>query len=381
MRVTDCRICGGALGDDLILSLGQQPYAGVFPRPGEIVPTGPLDVLRCGRCGLVQLADQFPAEDMFGGAYGYRSGLNASMVRHLSEKARRLGVGDGLWVDIGSNDGTLLNAVGNGWTRVGFDPTAERFRGFYQPGVNPVGSLFSASLFRELYGSRKADVVTSIAMLYDLLDPCGFAREIGEILSDGGVWHCEVAYLPSILSANAFDGVCHEHAMYLRVQDLIRIGKAAGLSISRIELNDVNGGSIAVDFRRGGSSWSAEALARAENEYVLWALDEWQDRVEATRRDVLRAIEGKEVWALGASTKGNVLLSYCGIGPSAVSRAVDVNPEKAGRLTSTGIPIVGEDGSEPADGWLVLPWHFRDGFVARRGVAPLIFPLPRMEVV
>ena len=85
-KIDACRICGNT---DLepVLDLGEQMLTGVFPvRPDQQVTTGPLRLVKCfGRddcCGLLQLEHSYDLGEMYGDNYGYRSGLNASMVAH-----------------------------------------------------------------------------------------------------------------------------------------------------------------------------------------------------------------------------------------------------------------------------------------------------------
>ncbi|MFM7149028.1 MAG: class I SAM-dependent methyltransferase, partial [Gemmataceae bacterium] len=89
--IDKCRICGQS-NLHTILNLGEQALTGVFPRPGETVESGPLELLKCdettGGCGLVQLRHSYTPEKMYGENYGYRSGLNQSMVEHLRRRVR-----------------------------------------------------------------------------------------------------------------------------------------------------------------------------------------------------------------------------------------------------------------------------------------------------
>src|SRR5688572_11792720 len=115
-QIDACRACGN---HDLVLvlDLGEQAYTGIFPRRrDESVPTSPLRLVKCHgaqACGLVQLQQSCDPVTMYGEGYGYRSGLNASMVRHLRSKVQRIlatvAVPErGIVLDIGSNDGTTL---------------------------------------------------------------------------------------------------------------------------------------------------------------------------------------------------------------------------------------------------------------------------------
>ena len=146
-QVTRCRLCGN---EHLVtvLDLGEQVLTGVFPRtPSESITRGPLRLVKCSEsstqaCGLLQLQHSYDLTEMYGENYGYRSGLNASMVGHLHRKIDAivqqadLRAGD-IIVDIGSNDGTSLSRYPASLYRlVGIDPTANKFREFYPPNVD-----------------------------------------------------------------------------------------------------------------------------------------------------------------------------------------------------------------------------------------------------
>ena len=156
--ISRCRICAGT-EFALILDLGEQVLTGVFPRTREAkITSGPLRLVKCmaaDGCGLVQLAHSYDLGEMYGDNYGYRSGLNPSMVRHLHEKVARvlghvdLQPGD-LVVDVGANDGTTLGAYPEsaGADLIGIDPTAAKFRRYYKPHVDLLADFFSAGTLR-----------------------------------------------------------------------------------------------------------------------------------------------------------------------------------------------------------------------------------------
>jgi hypothetical protein len=214
--IASCRLCrSNALVS--VLELGDHALTGVFPQSKtEPVITGPLELLWCSSCTLLQLAHTYAPTAMYGEGYGYRSGLNSSMVEHLARKARGLEVLAGLApadvvLDIGSNDGTLLGSYTTpSLHRIGIDPTASRFAEYYASDVSLVADFFSASAFGEV-SDRPARIITSIAMFYDLDDPVGFASDVRTCLATDGVWHFEQSYMPSMLRSTAYDTVCHEH--------------------------------------------------------------------------------------------------------------------------------------------------------------------------
>jgi hypothetical protein len=344
---------------------------------------------------------------MYGANYGYRSSLNRSMVRHLGEKVNALitrfppAEGD-IVLDIGSNDGTLLSFYPEHLRLVGMDPTAAKFREFYQPRIEVIADFFSAATFAARFGDAKAKVVTSIAMFYDLEDPMGFVGQIMRVLHDEGVWHFEQSYLPAMLARNAYDTVCHEHLEYYGLRQIEWMLGRCGLRLLDVESNDVNGGSFAVTAAKASSSHTpnaaaiAAARAREESErldsldpYRAFEKRVFEHRAKLTALLDRLASEGATVFGYGASTKGNVILQFCGITAARIPCIADVNPGKHGCVTpGSHIPIVSEEEAHARqpDCFLVMPWHFRQNliereakFLARGG--RMIFPLPEIEVV
>jgi hypothetical protein len=199
-----------------VLNLGHQALTGVFPKSSsQPVTVGPLELVWCPSSGLLQLKQSYESSEMYGDNYGYRSGLNQSMVNHLTDKITYLErltplkSGD-VVVDIGSNDATTLKAYrAKGIRRIGIDPTGKKFAEYYPADVTLVPDFFSSVAYRSVE-SKKARIVTSIAMFYDLEAPIEFAQQIESILADDGIWHFEQSYMPSMLRLNSYDTVCHE---------------------------------------------------------------------------------------------------------------------------------------------------------------------------
>ncbi len=402
-----CRVCAS---QELlsVLDLGEHALTGVFPQSvTETVTTGPLELLWCRECGLVQLAHSYDPAEMYGGNYGYRSGLNASMRQHLLRKARGLEAlvdlrPEDTVLDIGSNDGTLLGSYAiDGIRRLGIDPTAARFLEFYPENSEVLADFFSVKAYRSL-SDTPARVITSVAMFYDLERPADFARDVAACLAEDGVWHFEQSYMPSMLRLTSYDTVCHEHLEYYSLEVISRILAEAGLDLIDVRFNSVNGGSFAVTAAPSGSSRSRQDvlvdwLMRQEERLGLRTpgpFREFEERVFRHRNDFVDLVRtlrgsGASVMGYGASTKGNVLLQFCGFTPDDISAIGEVNEEKFGRVTpGTGIPILPEQEVRDAnpDYLIVFPWHFREGIVEReseylRNGGRMIFPLPEIEIV
>jgi hypothetical protein len=406
--IEECRVGGGSHLVS-VLNLGMQSLTGVFPKSAQDpVSQGPLELVWSPQSGLLQLRHSFEPSEMYGDNYGYRSGLNQSMVDHLTHKVRQLerlvtlGSGD-VVLDIGSNDCTLLKAYSAAdITRIGIDPTGKKFKQYYPAEVKLVPDFFSAAAYRSV-SKRPASIVTSIAMFYDLDRPIDFAREVSAVLADEGIWHFEQSYMPSMLRLNSYDTICHEHLEYYSLQVMEKILAAADMKIADVVMNNVNGGSFAVTAVKRGNQ-----RVRSNRPVVDWMLGqedrmglgtpkpfrEFEERVFRHREDLTRLVrsltaDGKKVLGYGASTKGNVVLQFCGFTAADIPAIAEVNTEKFGRVCPGSlIPIVSEQEARAMrpDYFLVLPWHFKDGILRREkeylaAGGKFIFPFPEIEIV
>jgi NDP-4-keto-2,6-dideoxyhexose 3-C-methyltransferase len=407
-KITSCRICGNS-HLERVLDLGEQMLTGVFPREKDAkVTTGPLCLVKCvggdETCGLLQMEYSYDLGEMYGENYGYRSGLNPSMVAHLNNKVKRilglveLRTGD-LVIDIGSNDSTTLQAYpASGPVLVGVDPTGVKFHSYYPPHIQLIPDFFSAALVKARFPEQKAKIVTSFSMFYDLENPMGFMREVHDVLADDGVWVLEQSYMPAMLATNSYDTVCHEHLEFYSLRQIKWMADRVGFKIIDVEFNDVNGGSFSVTVSKSHGDLtvvpSVQKILDNESAKGLDTLEPYHAFAECvvqTKHDLLKFIEtaraeSKSVVILGASTKGNVLLQYCGLTTKEVEFVGEVNPEKFGCYTpGTWIPIIPEQEllAKNPDYMIVLPWHFKDFFVKSKKLSgkTLVFPLPNIEII
>jgi len=388
--------------------MGEQFLTGVFPKsPEEKITKGPLDLIWCSSCGLLQMKHSYNLKEMYGENYGYRSGLNAAMVRHLEHKIHGLErlvklTEKDLVIDIGSNDATSLKAYTGKHRKVGIDPTGNKFKEYYTKDISLIPDFFSAAAFRKLFPNEKAKIITSIAMFYDLERPKDFVRDIKSVLADDGVWHFEQSYMPSMLRTNSYDTICHEHVEFYSFKVVKNILEDCGLGIIDVQMNAINGGSFAV------TACKKESFYKSNTPILQWMLKQeddmgletpkpyrdFEERVFRHRKNLQDLIEslvadGKKIVGYGASTKGNVLLQFCGFTSKHLCCIADVNEDKFGAYTpGTNIPIVSEKEARKMrpDYFFVLPWHFKHGILEREKEfmtqgGKFIFPLPEIEIV
>ena len=407
-EISKCRVAGS---DHLVsvLNLGYQALTGVFPsNSSEPLTSGPLELVWCPESGLLQLRHSYDPSEMYGDNYGYRSGLNQSMVNHLTNKIAylerliSLESGDRV-LDIGSNDATTLKAYkSKGIHRIGIDPTGNKFLNYYPEDIQLVPDFFSADAYFQ-HESERARIITSIAMFYDLEAPLEFVNQIESVLANEGIWHFEQSYMPSMLRLNSYDTICHEHLEYYSLAVVKKMLEESGLKLVDVVMNAVNGGSFAVTATKVSNS-----SIKVNEAVINWLLEQedrmglntprpyrdFEERVFRHRDDLTRLIrglnaDGKKILGYGASTKGNVVLQFCGLTAQDIPAIAEVNPEKFGRVTpGTHIPIVSESEAKAMnpDYFLVLPWHFKDGILRREkdylaDGGKFIFPFPEIEIV
>ncbi|EKD26159.1 MAG: hypothetical protein ACD_79C01332G0001, partial [uncultured bacterium] len=265
-----------------------------------------------------------------------------------------------------------------------------------------IPDFFSAQIFQKQFAKEKAKIITSIAMFYDLENPVAFVKDIETILADDGIWHFEQSYMPSMLRSNAYDTICHEHLEFYSFQVVKNMLENCGLRIVDVQMNSINGGSFALTVCKKSGPY------KSNTPIINWMLKQEQDmgldtpkpyrdfeeRVFRHRKNLTELIEalvndGKKIIGYGASTKGNVLLQFCGLTSKHIPFIAEVNEDKFGSYTpGTNISIISENEARAMnpDYFLVLPWHFKNGILEREKEymahgGKFIFPLPEIEIV
>ena len=406
--IQNCRSCYSK-DIEVVFDLGEQTLSGVFRSENlDDILSGPLTLVGCNKCRLVQLQHSYPLDEMYNEGYGYQSGVTTYMSRHLQEildyANEKISLKKGDYVlDIGANDGTLLNHYPDGmYNRIGIDPVATKYLDIYPRDAKVVTDYFTEENYFTV-ASAQAKVVTSISIFYDLENPLEFTKAIANVLSLDGVWVFEQSYLPAMMRQNSYDTICHEHLEYYSLAAIQYIVQQVGMTIIDASQNEVNGGSI-----RLAAVHESSPLANKVSPEAIWLMEQeknhdiysnhsfaiFQENVHRQKNDLEKLLQelknsGKTVIGYGASTKGNVILQYCGIGPDLLPCIGDITPFKDGVFTpGTKIPVISMDKAKAMkpDYFLVLPWAFRNDILLREketlhSGTKFIFPLPFVEIV
>jgi NDP-4-keto-2,6-dideoxyhexose 3-C-methyltransferase len=394
-----CRLCDGPLVD--VLSLGDIHLSTFLDTNDNPPPKVPLDLVMCDTCTLLQLRHTVSSDAMYSD-YWYQSGLNKAMIIALADvvnevhKRINLRAGD-LVVDIGANDGTLLQNYDNDLVRIGFEPSNLHSLGRDKCDIM-INDYFNKRAYIDHLGVNKARVITAIAMFYDLEYPHEFVQDLKEVLADDGIIVIQMMDLMSMLKLGDFPNICHEHLEYYSLGVLIELMEEHGLQVFDVTYNGVNGGSMRAYIRHDTGEAAPQRVINAEQrEYdYLNSIDiplYFRQKIELVRSKIVSFIrqkneQGCTIAVLGASTKGNTILQYFGLTDKHIIHAAEVNPDKYGKRTvGSNIPIIPEKESLESnpDFYLVLPWGFIDTFVSsfrdyleKDGIFIVPLPEPRL---
>lgn len=396
--IKECRVCGSERLTKF-LDLGKQ-YLADFRRDGQKPPSYPLVSVFCEDCKLVQLLHSTPQDEMYHDRYGFKSGVSDSIKKDLDSivtHAFQYKNDPDTWLDIASNDGTLLSFV----------PTD-----IYRVGVDPIGFLCAEAkqhanlIINDYFGNTNSlsgldfDVVTSISCFYDMPDPNKFVADVKKVLDKRGVWIIQQNYLLTTMELSAVDNFCHEHLEYYTLLSLEKLLARHGLEVNEVYLSTINGGSIRTVVSREGTFHIDESVGKQREIEASYGLDKiapYQEFAESVgkeldtlHREVKKLKDsGKEICILAASTRGSTIWQSANIDYNLVDYAVERNPAKVGaEFSPIGIPIVSEEDfrSWKPDFAIVGPWFFSGEIVARErdyvlNGGSLIVPLPEVTIV
>ena len=399
-----CRNCKKK-GFSLISKIGDQPISSIFLEKKRYIKNYSLNLFECNYCKLIQLSKIPGLQDMYGSTYGYKTSISGLMVKHLKNKFNRIKKLKILQrnpniLDIGSNDGTFLNFFANDLKKknlTGIDPSANAFTKSYNKKIKVIVNFFNKESIKNYFKNIKFSVITSFAMFYDVEDPNSFCKNIYKLLDKNGIWVLEFSYFPLLLKNLTYDQICHEHVMYYTLNTFNNIIKKNKLKIIDYSLNEINGGSIEILCSKKNSNIKAmktkiDKILIEEKKISNKDYDKFNLRIQNSKKNLqffLKNIKKKEIIGYGASTKGNVILNYCGISNKNIPFICDANPTKIGKFTpGSHIPIISKIKMRKINPkyLLVLIWSFRSEvieqekkFIKKGG--KLLFPLPDFHIV
>ncbi len=389
-----------------IIFIGNQPLSGIFLRKKiKNEKKFPLDLYICKNCKLIQLGKNALASKMFGNFYGYQSSISKLMTSHLRNiykdvYNKKLITKNSTVLDIGSNDGTFLNFFNKSNKLYGIDPTANKFKKYYKSNIKRINNFFSFKNVQTEFKncSQKFDLVSSLAMFYDINDPNRFCNDIFKLLKPNGVWILELSYFPLLLKNLTYDQICHEHVTYYTLEIFKKIAEQNNFKIFNISFNEINGGSIQIFCAKKNSgikTYSSRLIKKTlddEKKIKMKSYEKFNNRIKKLKNKIQNFLvrnTKKEIYGYGASTKGNVILNYCKIQNKNLRFICDANSLKKNLYTpGANIKIITKDlmRKHRPDYLFVLIWSFRKEVIKEeidyiKNGGKLIFPLPKFHII
>lgn len=395
MPIKNCRACG-SISLIEFLNLGKQ-YLSDFRDDDSKPPRYPLVAVICEDCRLVQLRHSAPQKAMYHNNYGFKSAMSDSIIIDLDDivtHAFQYQNDPQTWLDIGSNDGTLLSFVPRDIYTVGVDPVTFLCVEAEQHADLIVNDYFNCDVGGEY------DVITTISCFYDMPDLRTFVQDVNDVLADKGIWVIQQNYLLDSLRLRAVDNFCHEHLTYFTLYSLDKLLHQFGLEVNEVYLSTVNGGSIRTIVSRKGDYEVDESVYKqrlVEQNFGVTTLtpyrefaDSIMENINKLRRLVLDLrLEQKRIAILAASTRGATIWQTADLGPEEIDFAVEKNPAKVGKwFSAVGIPIISEAEARhrKPDYMIIGPWFFADRIIDREksyldSGGKLITPLPEVKII
>jgi SAM-dependent methyltransferase len=383
-----CQICGSPTTPGL--DLGHQPISDRLLSDADLnAPETfyPMRLQHCGTCGLTQLSYIAPPEEVYRD-FPFVSGTTRTARRHLQTMPARLVKLAGLTrrsfaVDIGSNDGTLLEGYARYGVRIlGVDPSALPVRVATERGIPTLHAFFNvdtAKYIRKVHGPAHA--ISAAGVFGHIADLDGVMCGIVHLLAPKGVFASDNQYWLDMVQRLHYDNMFHQHLRYYALRPMIELHRRYGLEIIDVERSDVYGGSFRVFTARAGVYRPSRRVTRLleleerEDLYASQTTTRFAARVEERRRTLMHAIyearaAGKRVIGLGAPAKAATVCNYCRLGPEAIDYITEVNPLRIGRfLPGMHIPIVREDRmfeeSPHAEVGVLFAWNYYDEIVPK----------------
>ena len=405
---SNCQICNSKKLN-LVLDLGHQPLCDSLLTKemlNKLEKTFPLRMMWCEECCLAQLDYCVDGNEVYHPDYPYRTGITKELVEYLENmsssliKKYNLNEND-LVVDLGSNDGTLLNGFKNNRINViGVEPT----------NISQIANKNNVETIQDFFTVDVADnIKTKIGEASLILATNMFAHmaTIGEVISGielllkpDGVFVFENHYLLDVIEGGQFDTIYHEHLRTYSLKSLIKLFSYYNFTVTDVERGTRYGGNIRVHVTKGKNrnvSESVESLLKLEEKSGLYKIETYEkfaDRVKQAKNDFMNFIlkiksEGKTIVGNSCPGRSVTLLNYYGVDsellPYIAEQPTSLKLDKF--LPGKHMPIINNEIliKEQPDYVVLLAWHYAKPIMDQlkeRGLkSNFIIPLPDMTLL
>jgi len=409
-KIKNCRTCKSTKLKNF-LYLGKMTMVNNFLTSYQLndpEPRFPLTTCLCLNCGLVQTREVVDPEILYKN-YVYISSFSQTMADHFQNLAKSLVsrfnlTSSSLVVEIGSNDGTLLQLLKNlGMKVLGIDPAKNLAKVANQNGIETWDTFFNNAVAKRIVKEKQVEVSlvigTNVFAHIDNLDDV--LEGLNLMLGDRGVFVAEFPYLVDLVQGTQFDTIYHEHLSYFSVKPLVHLFDRFNLELFDVERTPVHGGSIIIYVRKKvpepTASKNVGQLLTLEEKlkiHDIKTLKSFAKNVEKIKKDLILLLtrlkkQNKKIVGFGAPAKGNILLNYCGIDNKLVDYLTDNIPYKHGLYSpGTHLQVFPQEkiAQDKPDYVLLLAWNFKEEILGklkdyRKQGGKVIIPIPKVEIL
>lgn len=367
----------------------------------------PLKILRSPILGHSQLSYIVPQEELYHLDYPYRPGITKEIVDHHMEQAkiniRALKINkNSLIADIGSNDGTLLNAYKeNDMKVVGIEPT-NMAKVAIENGINTIQKPFNLLVAKEILRNHsKAKLITATNVFAHMSSLGDVMEGVIELLDEDGFFIIENHNMMNIIKHNQYDSFYHEHIRNYSFSSLKHLFEMYELKVIDANVVERYNGSIRVVVTKNKSLTQTPNVKKILDEEINFGILEdetwnnFKNQIIDSKNNLLKALkdlkkEGKTLAANSCPARCSTLMNYCDIGtdliPYIAEQPTSFKLNKY--LPGKQIPIVKNDilfKKDQPDYILLLAWHLKDPIIKylreRGSKSKFIVPLPQVEII
>lgn len=372
-----CRACNHETLQSVI-PLGNLPLANALTKNPTQHKTYNLEVMLCTTCGLAQLKDIIPPEELFTEYFYYSSHAQTMLnsAKTLVEKTSQDLNQQSFVVEIASNDGYLLkNYIEKNIPILGIDPAQNIAATANKNGILTLCDFFNDQTAHHVVKNyQKANVIHANNVMAHVPDINNFVKGLKILLDDQGFIVIEVPSFMDLIQTGAFDTIYHEHVFYFSLKPLKELFKKHHLTIFNLEKLSIHGGSFRLFIGHDNKYHEHECIKKIileEENFGLYntkIFQDFMDKIVQLKNNLQNKLlnakqKGKKIAAYGASAKGTTLLNFFNIPNDIIEFVVDKSTFKQGLYTPGKNLLIQhpeELVNKNIDIALLLTWNFKE---------------------
>ncbi len=405
--IKNCQICGSKNLESII-------YLGNIPPVNQMIEikksfigntTFPLELCRCKDCEHVQINTIVHPEILFPFSYPYLSGTTNILKKNFhdlcEESLKLISINGGYVLDIGSNDGTLLeNFKKKKIPVLGVEPSKASLVA-RKKNIETINDYFNegtVSLIKKKYGHPK--IITAANVFAHIENPNRLVKLIHKIMNNDSVFISESHYLGSLIKTLQYDTIYHEHLRYYHLKALKKLFERNNLKIFHVKKIPTHGGSIRVYVSKKKVYKVEKSVKNIENQEKKMGLSkinvfkEFKNKIIRSKYELLSLLieikrKKKVIYGVGAPSRASTLINFVGIDENFVDCILEIKgSSKIDKyIPGTKIPVVDEEIilKKKPDYLLLFSWHIKkeliEIFRKKKFNGKFIIPLPKPEII